>query len=432
MICRLLPLALFGLVAVAQADNEAKSLPRKITLSEARDIALQKHPKISIADLRTLAAKQVVSQAVAQLFPQITVTAGGAKAGEDDARIVTSALPVSSVLERAGGAVLVSQLITDFGRTWHLRNSSKLKAGAEEFNAQATRAQILLQVDGAYYGALQAQALLLVADSTVQTRRFLRDQISTLAKNQLKSELDASFAEINYQDAVLLRSKASNDVQSAFATLAALLDEPQTTNYRLAPPPSSGSLAKDVSGLIAQAMQNRPDLQRFRLESKSAREFARAETALSFPTVSVQGTAGLLPWHDDALNDSYAAAGFVVSWPFFTGGYNTARRKEADFRAKAADAIVHDEENSAIRDVRLAWLAATNAQERIDITEKLFDQATRTLALARARYDAGGSSIVELSQSQLNLTSTEITHTNARYEYFVRRSLLDYQIGALR
>ena len=40
--------------------------------------------------------------------------------------------------------------------------------------------------------------------------------------------------------------------------------------------------------------------------------------------------------------------------------------------------------------------------------------------------------IVELSQAQLNLTSAEIGHASARYEYLLRRSLLDYQAGALR
>lgn len=405
--------------------------PPWLTHQQAREIALKKHPKISVADLRALAAKKVVAQNVAALLPQVTVSFGGAVGADpDDTRIVGNPLSVSTVLDRAGGTVLVSQLITDFGRTWHLRTSAKLRAGAEERNAEATRAQILLQVDGAYFGALQAKALRLVAEGTVQTRKYLRDQLTTLAKNQLKSELDASIAEVNYQEAVLLLSKAQNDVQSAYATLAALLDEPRVTGYRLATTAAPGPLPKDVVALIAQAIQDRPDLERLRLESQSAKEFAKAETALSFPTISAQATGGILPWRDETLSEKYGAAGFVVSLPFFTGGFNTAKRQEAKLRAQAAEATVRDEENNAIRDVRLAWLACNNAAERVTITAKLLEQARKTLDLARARYDAGSNSIVELSQSQLNLTATEIAHTNARYEYLVRRSLLDYQIGA--
>ena len=168
------------------------------------------------------------------------------------------------------------------------------------------------------------------------------------------------------------------------------------------------------------------------MENQSAREFAKAEAALSRPTLSVQGTAGVMPWRDQSLNQDYAAAGIVLSWPIFTGGLNTARRKEAELRAQAADAAVRDEENNAVRDVRLGWLAANNARERMVITEILLEQANKTLALAQARYDAGSSSIVELSQAQLSQTSAAITHTNARYEYLIRRSILDYQTGLMR
>lgn len=418
-----------GTAVCAEKPRPPASLA--LTLKEAHEIALQKHPKISIAELKMLAAKQSVRQAQAAYFPTVVASAGGAAATEDNTRIVGSPLTMSSVFDRASGSVLVSQLITDFGRTSHLTQSSKLKAGAEERNVEATRSQLLLQVDGAYFGALQARALLDVAESTVKTRRLLRDQTATLAKNQLKSDLDASFAEVNFQESLLLVSRAENDLQSSFASLAALLGQPRTAAFRLAGSPEPGALPGSVSALMSLAIENRPDLQRQRLERDSAKEFARAEAALSRPSLSAQGTAGVLPWRDEALRQNYAAAGFVLSWPVFTGGLNTARRKEAELRANAADATVLDEENNAMRDVRLAWLAASNARERESITAKLRAQARKSLDLAQARYDVGTSSIVELSQAQLSLTAAEITHTNARYEYLIRRSLLDYQTGTL-
>jgi outer membrane protein len=52
--------------------------------------------------------------------------------------------------------------------------------------------------------------------------------------------------------------------------------------------------------------------------------------------------------------------------------------------------------------------------------------------LARGRYDLGLSSIVELSQAQLNLTSAQIANTTAQYDYQTERAILDYQVGALR
>lgn len=423
---------LFILCIALAGSAGAADKPHVLTLKEAHEIALKKHPKITVANLKLLAAQQSVRQTQAALLPTITGTLGGAAATQDNTRIVGLPFTVSSVMDRASASVVVSQLVTDFGRTAHLTKSSKLKASAEERNIEAVRALLLLQVDSAYFGALEANALLEVAGDTMLTRRLLRDQIVTLAKNQLKSELDASFAEVNYQEALLLESKARNDLQSSYAALAALLGEPRTGSFRLAGTPAPGSLPESVSPLMSLAMEKRPDLQRLRLEHGSAAEFAKAEAALNRPTLSMQGTAGVLPWRDKSLNHDYVAGAFVMNFPFFSGGLNTARRKEAELRAQAADGTVRDEENIAIRDVRLAWLAAKNAQERTAITAKLVEQSRKSLALAQARYDVGSSSIVELSQAQLGLTAAQITHTNARYEYLIRRSLLDYQTGTLR
>jgi outer membrane protein len=79
--------------------------------------------------------------------------------------------------------------------------------------------------------------------------------------------------------------------------------------------------------------------------------------------------------------------------------------------------------------VRDAGLNVNYAYERLDLTEKLFENAREALDLAQARYQFGSSSIVELSQAQLNETSAEIAHTSAQYEYEIHRSILNFQIG---
>jgi hypothetical protein len=88
--------------------------------------------------------------------------------------------------------------------------------------------------------------------------------------------------------------------------------------------------------------------------------------------------------------------------------------------------------NRVMRDVRVAYLAAATAFERLDLTEQLLKQAQLALDLAQGRYDLGLSSIVELSQAQLNLTSAQIANASARYDYQAQRVVVDYQIGSLR
>jgi outer membrane protein len=79
----------------------------------------------------------------------------------------------------------------------------------------------------------------------------------------------------------------------------------------------------------------------------------------------------------------------------------------------------------------VAWLNANNAYERLGLTEQLLDQAKLALDLAQTRYQLGLSSIVELSQSQLQYTSAEIAQASARYDYEAQQSILEYQAGLL-
>ena len=55
-----------------------------------------------------------------------------------------------------------------------------------------------------------------------------------------------------------------------------------------------------------------------------------------------------------------------------------------------------------------------------------------SLSLAQGRYDLGLSSIVELTQAQLNLTEAEIESLSAKYDYQSQHAALQYTLGALR
>lgn len=422
-------LPLLSLCLAAHAEER----PRALSLADARALVLQRHPRISAADLTVRATEEIVNQNRAAYLPQVQGIVAGVITSDPTGgvRASTDQLQLAGVYNRASGAVNLTQLITDFGRTTNLTASSRLRAQAEAENAQVIRAQILLETDGACYAILQAQALLGVAEQTVKTRRLLRDNTLSLQKNQLKSAIDVSFAEVNFQDAELLIARSRNDLKSAHATLARLLLDPEGTEYRIATPAQPVALPGSAEGLIKMANNLRPELARLRLERDAALKFVKAENALSRPRVSLQGAAGVMPWRDSSLDQNYAAAGVVVTLPFFTGGLNTARQNEAELRAQAADQLLRDEEARIARDVQIAWLNATNALERLNITERLRAQATQAYSLAEARYQAGSSSVVELSQSQLNQTAADINQATTRYEYLLRRSILDFQTGIL-
>jgi len=422
-------LLLAGCLACAHGD-EIKS--RRLTLKEAEELALQTHPRLSAAELKALAARQVVSQVRSAFFPTLSANVTSVGAAGDNTRIAAGGLNNPSVFERNAEGITLSQIITDFGRTADLSASSKSRAQAEKKNAEATREQILLEVNSIYFSALQAQSVLGVAQQTVNTRQTLLDQVQELAKNKLRSELDVSFASVNLEEGKLLLAQAQNDLKGSLATLSTVLGYREEQSFQLVEEPLPGALTAQTSELVSQALQLRPELGRLRLEREAALEFAKAEKKLIYPTISAIGTAGVVPIHDPRLPDNYAAAGVNLNLPLFGGGLYSARRKEAALRAQAAEQNLRDEENNVIREVRLARLNVDYTFERLGLTSKLLEHANQAFDLTQARYDLGSSSIVELSQAQLNKTTAEIAQANARYQYHLRRAILDFQIGTLR
>jgi outer membrane protein len=417
--------------SAAARAQEAPSVP--LTLREARNIALRNHPKISEADLQALASKQVITQVRAGLLPNVMFDATAVGTGSGNTRIAAGAaggLANPSIYEREADGVTVTQLLTDFGRTAHLLNSSRLSSRAAAANTEATREEIVLQVDVAFFTALKAQSVLDVARQTLETRKVLLDQITALTTNKLRSELDLRFAAVTYEQGQLLVAQAQNDLDQAFNALSTVLGDRNRRVYRLIEESRPAPKTVDPAGLVDTALSQRPDLARLRLDRDAASQYARAQKALNYPTIMAFGAGGLIPIRDTAhFEDRYAAAGVNLSLPVFDAGLNAAKASEAELRAQAAAESLLDAENTVIQNVRDAGLNVNYAYEKLDLTQKLFENASLAFDLAQARYTMGSSSIVEVSQSQLDKTSAQIANTSAKYEYEIQRAILNFQIG---
>jgi outer membrane protein len=68
----------------------------------------------------------------------------------------------------------------------------------------------------------------------------------------------------------------------------------------------------------------------------------------------------------------------------------------------------------------------------LDVTKQYIKEANLAMELAQGRYNLGLASIVELTQSQLNLTRAEIEDLSAKYDYQTQYAALQYAIGLLR
>ena len=430
--------------AVAQAppmQNPAAPAPSSqnppmLTLQQAETIAIKNHPQVQAAQYEVNYSNQQIVESRAAYYPTVTGEVTGSQ-GNNLSRMGAGDLSASRLFNRFGQGLVVQQLITDSGRTMNLVSSSRLQAKATVQNAQATRYDVILQVTRSYFDVLHAQAVVKVAEQTVSARQLLSDQVTELARNNLKSQLDVSFAEVNVSEAKLLLLRAQDAVQQALAELGRAMGSDQPANYQLADQPMPAGPPTTADPLVAQALDNRPELASLRFSREAAYKFADAEKDLSRPTVSVIGVGGFLPFINNpspntAAPPEYEGIAANLSIPLFNGHLFSARREAAVQRAMESDQRLRDQQQRISRDVRVAWASTNDAYQRIDVTAQFLRQAALALDLAQGRYSLGLSSIIELTQAQLNLTNAEIENLNAKYDYQTQYSALQYTIGLLR
>jgi len=427
-----LPRLIFLVAAFAVAANAQQQT--SLTLAQAEAIAIKNNPQVTVGKLRALIAHEFVREQRSVLLPNASVNLTGVESNPGS-RIAAGGLNNPIVFPRAAEGAVLSQLITDFGRSTNLVSSAQFQAKAEDENAAATRAQILLAVDHSFYGALEAQALVKVADQTVQARQALADKVSALTKAKLKSDLDLSFANVDLSRAKLLLLEAKNNSESALAELSAVLGYPDLQNFQLVE--ETGQTAAtpadaDPAPLIQEALRDRPEANAMRLEEQAAEKFRRAEHDLWKPTIAAVGVVGEAPVRDDHIPNWYGAAGVNIQIPVFNGFLNSARAKSADLQAEVSHQRLVDLQNSIARDVRIAWQDSNRAFERLSVTRELRQEADLALELAQSRYNLGLSSIVEFSQAELQKTEADISDTSAQYEFQLAQRTLRYVTGNLK
>ena len=420
--------------AFLQAFN--KEIPAGVTsptlsLADAERRALLNHPRLAAEALRAAASARHIEGSRSQFFPQLTGNVTAVQANGDTA-VAAGALTTSSISTRVAGGISLTQLVTDFGRTHELVRSSRYAADAAEQETASVRQEILRDVDEAYYATEAAESVRGTAQAVLDYRRTSLRQLSALAHNQLKSTLDVQFAQVLVSEAQMAVVRGNSNVQQARAQLTAAMGDETDPDYVLANQQLPPDLETDVSIFVKEALDTRPDLKALKLKVQAAQQYATAEKKQSYPTISLLGSAGEIPEHDSTLHQDYGAAGINIRIPIFNGGLYSAQAAEAKLRAQAVDRDAADLSLVIARDVRMRWAQAQDAYLEIKVAQQLVEQTNVALRLAKARYDAGLGSIVELNQAELSETSALIDAAGALFTYLSARTALSFTMGTLQ
>src|SRR5712691_4415966 len=193
-------IGVLGMIALAFGEGVAGGQPQggptepsresaRLTLQQAIQTALDKHPALQSAEFAVRGAEARFNQARAPYYPQV-----GGTAAQTNGSLRTNALfrPSGSLIEPnrrdISVGVAASQTVYDFGQTASRVDAQRSDRARFEKEAMTRRADVVLGLQRAYFTALKRKRLVEIAEQTVRERDVLKRQVETLYRNQLKSK----------------------------------------------------------------------------------------------------------------------------------------------------------------------------------------------------------------------------------------------------
>ena len=195
---------------------------RVLTLAEALSIAQERQPQLRQAQASTTAANARVDQSFAPLLPQVNANASYQRSFSPNTSFGT-ADPSSGIIRREGfnAGLSVNQLIWDFGRTTGRWRVSQQNAAAQANTEEQTQSNVLANVQTTYFNALAQQALVQVAEETLQNQQSHLDQVRAQVQVGTRAEIDLLQQQTLVANARLQLIQARNNS----ATLKAQLNQ---------------------------------------------------------------------------------------------------------------------------------------------------------------------------------------------------------------
>lgn len=307
---------------------------------------------------------------------------------------------------------------------------------AARLDFNRTRNDLVLNIRGAYYDVLRARAQVRVAETAL---RNAQDQQAT-AEAQLRAGTGTRFDVLRAQTTVANAQQnviaARNQVNLATATLNNVLGLDQNTPTQTVETSNAAPPSVDFNGEVSTAYQTRPEVLEADANIRAAEKGVTLARRSYLPTLGLGVNFNYTPDAGGFAPKTTAwAATATVSFPIFDQGLSAARVQQA--RADVNTARINKQVtlDTVALQVRQAYLALIEAQDRLNVTTAGLAQAEEQYRLAQVRFRAGvtavpgGSPLLEVSDALNALVQAQTNQVNAQYDVQTARARLDQAVG---
>lgn len=409
-----------------------------LTLDQALEIALSENPTIRIANEEITKKEYAKQGSYAQLFPQIDLTgsyqrtidkqtmymdvegmSGGLKVGRDNTYMggVTAAMPIISPA------------------LWKSLKISGMDVELAVETARSSKIEMVEQVKNAFYTVLLAEdARDVFQEAYDNAMRNYKDIELKYGQGQV-AEYDLIRADVNVKNAEPNLYDAENSLILANWQLKALLGLDLDREIAC-----TGSLSDYESGMIESyfntdiSLDGNSTLRQIDIQQQQLEKNREALRAQYYPTLNLQYSYQWISMNNNFKVghyrwDPYSTLGLSLNIPVFAGGQRKANVRQAEVNIRQLEYQREDTE----RNLRLA---AKSSMDRMSTCIKQYhaaragvQQSEKGYAITMKRYETGEGTMLEINDSQLQLTQAQLNLNQSIYNYLTAQTALEKTLG---
>ncbi|WP_024850460.1 efflux transporter outer membrane subunit [Hydrogenovibrio kuenenii] len=378
---------------------------------------------IQLAVLRLKQARSYLTQAQSGSYPEFDATAGASRTKSSN-----QSYPQGQGAEfnnySLGG--LLSYEVDIWGRVSSLKSAAEANLKATEANKDAVDLSISSAIATAYLNLRALDHSVILAEDTVTSRK----EALELRKKQLQlgsitplsvqqAEADLASVEVS-----LYKLREQRDLQRHALSLL-LGESPQKILADSQKP--DGEVFKDHKvlsvpvGVPSDLLLRRPDIVAAEQKLIAANANIGVARASLFPSISLTGMFGVQSeslsnlFKDDAFNWN---AGANITAPIFDYGKRKANVAISKAEKQAMLITYQDTVKRGFAETLDALTQYHGSQLQLEAQQRQVTALSKSLELAKKRFDAGYSSYLEVLDAQRSLFNAQLSLVNTKLRHY--------------
>ena len=424
------------LTSVAQSTEQTALT---LTLEQALEIALSENPTIKVAEQEIEIKRYAKQEAYASLYPRFDATAQYQRVLEKQTMSMdfggaTQTIKVGSDNSFNGGVTGSMPVVN--AQLWESLKVSVADVVLAVEKARSSQIDMIEQVSQAYFSVLLAKESLVVYqrvyDNAIENNKNIKKRYEVGSV----SEYDFISSNVMVQNAIPNVIEAQNSVVLTLWQLKALLGIDLKKNIDVA-----GSLA-DYEAQMNYAhtldqldLSNNTTLKQLDIQEGMLESALKITKFANIPTLSINAAYLYTALGNDGKFfqakawNPYSYAGVQLNIPIFAGN----QRRAATRQAKLNLSNLQLQRENAERQLQVAVVNSLNNMQtnvkKFSAAAATVGQAQRGYDIAVKRYEVGRGTLVDVDNSQLQLTQAELGRNSAIYNFLIAKISLDKILG---